>query len=141
MLFERQGSTRGQKAKRRAAFILANIHKQRNTRRQYGKPLPPRLRAPFQLLVKAMAVECFFPWPVESTTTYKRTQVSRQVHRMLGSDKLMLYGRVHRYRIRMEGQAVARYIYRMIEPVYRLWLRDHKAEILSLAAEKLRTTN
>jgi hypothetical protein len=130
--FVRQGSTRGLKAKRRAQAILANLVRQFGRSVLWrGKPRPRRLQAPFQILVRALSVECFDQWPEGSTTTYKRSQVARQVYVMMKANYLTIFGKRKRFKIAMQGQAVQRYLYDLVEKCYAHWLKDHREEIVA----------
>jgi hypothetical protein len=120
----------------RAKYILGRIYRQREFRRGYAG-LPPRSprsykhRGAFKVLEHALAVECFYQWPLNATATYKQHQVSRQVYKLLNADKTILFGRQKRNKIRMQGLGVARHIYKMISPIYAMWLKDHRTEIQS----------
>jgi hypothetical protein len=127
----RQGSTRGHTPLQRAKYVLAHLYRQRLQFPISGKRRPRREQAPFLIALHALSVECFDQWPMEATTTYKRTQAARAVYRLVKADYVTLFGKRKRLKISMQWQAVARYLYAQIEPIYRFWLRDHRAEIMA----------
>lgn len=127
----RQGSTRGHSAEMRAAYILAHIFKQRRDKPFAGKPRHPRKQAAFQILVRALAVECFQEWPFGATTPYKQHQVARQIANLLWSDYITLFGKRKKQRICFQGLGIGRHIYRMVSEKYSWWLRENKAKLLN----------